>query len=74
MRTIYTNSLIDKDTEACLWNSAIFVFDTCALLDFYYMTKETQEIIADMLKSLFGEFGRLYRFSMDSKRTRIMQE
>lgn len=49
-------------------------FDICALLDFYYMTKETQEIIADMLKSLFGEFGRLHRFSMDSKRTRIMQE
>ena len=46
MRTIYTKSLIDKDTEASLWDSAIFVFDTCALLDFYYMTKETQEIIA----------------------------
>lgn len=52
MRTIYTKSLIDKDTEACLWDSAIFVFDTCALLDFYYMTKENQEIIADILKTL----------------------
>lgn len=52
MRTIYTKSLIDKDTETCLWDSAIFVFDTCALLDFYYMTKENQEIIADILKTL----------------------
>ena len=54
MRTIYTKSLIDKETEACLWNSAIFVFDTCALLDFYYMTKENQAIVADILKSLSG--------------------
>ena len=52
MRTIYSNSLIDKDTEAYLWDSAIIVFDTCALLDFYYMTKENQEIIADILKTL----------------------
>lgn len=36
--------------------------------------KRDKEIIVDMLKSLFGEFGRLHRFSMDSKRTRIMQE
>lgn len=36
--------------------------------------KRDKEIIADMLKSLFGEFGRLHRFSMDSKRIRIMQE
>lgn len=53
MRTIYTNSLIDKDTEACLWDSAIFVIDTCALPDFYYMTKENQKINADILKSDF---------------------
>lgn len=52
MRTIYSKSLIDKDTEAYLWDSAIIVFDTCALLDFYYMTKENQEIIADILKTL----------------------
>lgn len=52
MRNIYTKSSIDKDFEAHLWKSAILVFDTCALLDFYYMTKETQEIIADILKSL----------------------
>lgn len=52
MRNIYTMSLIDKDTEANLWESAILVFDTCALLDFYYMTKENQEIIADILKSM----------------------
>ncbi len=54
MRTIYTISSIDKDSEAYLWKSAILVFDTCALLDFYYMTKENQKIIADILKSLSG--------------------
>lgn len=52
MRTIYTISSIDKDSEAYLWKSAILVFDTCALLDFYYMTKENQKIIADILKTL----------------------
>lgn len=52
MRTIYTTSSIDKETEQKLWESAIIVFDTNALLDFYYMTKESQEIMADILKSL----------------------
>lgn len=52
MRTIYTPSSIDKVTERQLWDSATIVFDTNALLDFYYMTKESQEIMADILKSL----------------------
>ena len=52
MRTIYTTSTIDMNTEQQLWNSAIIVFDTNALLDFYYMTKQSQEIMADILKSL----------------------
>lgn len=54
MRTIYTTSSIDKDTEQRLWDAAIIVFDTNALLDFYYMTKESQEIMADILKFLSG--------------------
>lgn len=52
MRTLYSTSTIDMNTEQQLWNSAIIVFDTNALLDFYYMTKESQEIMADVLKSL----------------------
>lgn len=74
MRSIYTKSTIEKETNANLWKSTKLFFYICALLDFYYMTKETQEIIADIFKSLSGGFGRLHRFSMDSKRTRILQE
>lgn len=68
MRTIYTKSLIDNDTEAYLWGSAIFVFDTCALLDLYYMTKETQEIIADILKSLSGRIWLPAQVSYEFKK------
>lgn len=49
VRTIYTPSLIDKNTEEQLWETATIVFDTSALLDFYYMTKDNQDIIADIL-------------------------
>ena len=52
MRTIYSLSKIDKKTEDQLWESAIFIFDTCALLDFYYMTPEYQSIMADILEYL----------------------
>jgi len=52
MRTIYTPATIDKETEYQLWESGIIVFDTCALLDFYYMTREYQEIMADILEYL----------------------
>lgn len=52
MRTIYTPAVIDKATEDKLWESGIIVFDTCALLDFYYMTPDCQRIMADILKYL----------------------
>lgn len=52
MRTIYTPSTIDAMTEEKLWKDAIIVFDTCALLDFYYMSAAHQEVIADILKYL----------------------
>ena len=52
MRTIYTPSVIDKATESDLWRNAIIVFDTCALLDFYYMTVEYQGIMAEILSYL----------------------
>lgn len=52
MRNLYTPSAIDEATEADLWRNAIIVFDTCALLDFYYMTVEYQAIMAEILTYL----------------------
>ncbi len=52
MRTIYTPSTIDAATEEKLWKDAVIVFDTCALLDFYYMSAAHQEVMADILKYL----------------------
>lgn len=49
MRTIYTPSVINEVEKNRLWESGIIVFDTCALLDFYYMTPDTQRIMADIL-------------------------
>ena len=51
-RTIYTPSSIDPQIEKNLWNEGLIVFDTCALLDFYYMTPEYQTIMSDILCSL----------------------
>lgn len=52
MRTIYTPSTIDAATEEQLWKDAVIVFDTCALLNFYYMSAAHQEVMADILKYL----------------------
>jgi hypothetical protein len=52
MRTIYTPSTIDAATEEKLWKDAIIVFDTCALLDFYYMSAAHQDVMADILRYL----------------------
>ena len=52
MRTIYTPSTIDTAAEEKLWKEAVIVFDTCALLDFYYMSAAHQEVMADILKYL----------------------
>lgn len=49
MRTIYDPSAITKDLEDELWNDALIVFDTCALLDFYFLTEEYQQIMSDIL-------------------------
>lgn len=51
-KTIYTPSVIDKEMAEQLWKTATIVFDTSALLDFYYMTKDNQNIIADILTSM----------------------
>ena len=52
MRTIYTPSTIDAATEAILWQDAVMVFDTSALLDFYYMTPANQDVMSDILSYL----------------------
>lgn len=52
MRTIYTPSSIDEHIEEKLWESGIIVFDTSALLDFYYMKPDFQEIISNILYCL----------------------
>lgn len=52
MRSIYTPSVIDKVTEDKLWDNGIIIFDTCALLDFYYMIPDYQEIMAEILTYL----------------------
>ena len=49
MRTIYTPSTITEELEDKLWNDALIVFDTCALLDFYFLTEEFQQIMSDIL-------------------------
>ena len=49
MRTIYTPSTIDAAAEKMLWKDAVIVFDTCALLDFYYMSAAHQDVMADIL-------------------------
>ena len=52
MRSIYTPSVIDKATEDKLWENGIIIFDTCALLDFYYIIPDYQEIMAEILTYL----------------------
>ena len=49
MRTIYIPSTIDAAAEKMLWKDAVIVFDTCALLDFYYMSAAHQDVMADIL-------------------------
>ena len=49
MRTIYTKSLIDKDTEASLWDSAIFVFESSAIFE---VVSETDFSISEKLEIL----------------------
>lgn len=37
--------VIDADKEERLWNTSVFVFDSSALLDFYFLPKKTREKI-----------------------------
>ena len=52
MRTIYMPSNISKDKEEELFKNGLFVFDTCGLLDFYYLTRDYQEIMAEIINYL----------------------
>lgn len=47
----------DKKAEAKLWKEAVFVFDSCALLDFYYLpTKTRKEIYEKTFEKHSGRF------------------
>lgn len=52
MRTIYTPAIIEKAEEEKLWENGVIVFDTCALLDFYYMIPDYQKIMSEILTYL----------------------
>lgn len=52
MRTIYTPSNITKEQEDELMRNGLIIFDTCGLLDFYYLTKDYQKIMCDILTNL----------------------
>ena len=52
MRTIYTPSTITEALENRLWKDALIVFDTCALMDLYFLTEEYQLIMSDILLAL----------------------
>jgi len=46
---------LDKDREEELWRDSIIIFDTSALIDFYYYPKETRQDIFDKIfESLKG--------------------
>lgn len=49
MRTIYDPSIITHELEDKLWRDALIVFDTCALMDFYFLTEEFQQVMSDIL-------------------------
>lgn len=54
MRTIYTPSIISKPELDALWMDSTIVFDTCALLDLHYLTKDIQYVVKDILQFLSG--------------------
>lgn len=48
---------IDEEREKRIWQNSIFVFDTSALLDFYFYPKETRDqIFSQLFKTLEGKF------------------
>ena len=52
MRTIYMPSTISEVHENKLFENGLIIFDTCGLLDFYYLTNEYQKIIVDIIDHL----------------------
>jgi len=59
-RESYQKYQLDESKEARLWKDAIIVFDTSALLDFYYYPKEIQK---DIFEKIFKDrkvAGRLW--------------
>lgn len=69
-RTLYTPSIIDKATEDKLWESGVIVFDTCALLDFYYMISDYQEIMSEILTYLSDRIWLPYQVLYEYEKNR----
>lgn len=52
-RSVIDMYRMTEDKEAVLWENAIIVFDSCAILDFYYIPKDIRkEIYKDIFKRL----------------------
>lgn len=59
--------IIDAEKEKRLWDTAVFVFDSSALLDFYFLPKNTREkiykeIFANLSERLWIPFHVEYEF------------
>lgn len=59
--------IIDEEKEQRLWETAVFVFDSSALLDFYFLPKKTrekiyEEIFTNLVDRLWLPFHVEYEF------------
>lgn len=59
--------IIDDEKEKRLWDTAVFVFDSSALLDFYFLPKKTrekiyEEIFSNLVERLWIPFHVEYEF------------
>lgn len=52
MRTIYSPSFIHKAHEEKILKNGLIIFDTCGLLDFYYLIGDYQAIMKEILMHL----------------------
>lgn len=55
-----------EERERKLWENAIFIFDSSALLDLYYLPKKTrQKVYNEVLKQYLIDFGSPLMSSMN---------
>lgn len=70
-RTSFKKYELEKSKEERLWKNAIIVFDTSALMDFYYYPKETRKEIFDKIfKSLKGRMWVPYHVQFEYLKNR----